>query len=398
MWQEAMMKQYRIILVCLLLVLTAGAGAWAAPITGSTQPDTTPDTAAAPAADADEPAGGDDLGATVIEFSVLPSVDDPTQMETVVILQRGGGRRVCVNLKSTDVIVRSYRKRGDEPFEPPIPSEFRGLTSGNSGILEAFNGTKVFIRPHTPEDTFANPDECFVTGEAEGCFLPDVEDCDQTLEEGDVACVMGTISRTGCTLADHTNLTRQMRILVTLNQPPGEEPIITAADIPGAPELPVPPEGPEGGLPEGPGEGGPTDEAPTDGGGGGELLVPPHIGLTIPAAEAELAKFGLSVGTVTVNVLFASLDNGIVRSARAAELTVCNPDPAPETCEAVASVAITIDSTCEEGTPTSLFPLGCDLTGEASLAAAIPEPSSLALFAMGLGLLILIAMWRRRRS
>lgn len=385
MWQEAMMKQYRIILVCLLLVLTAGAGAWAAPISGSTQPDTTPDTAAAPAADADEPTGGDDPGATVIEFSVLPSIDDPTQMETVVILQRGGGRKVCINLKSTDVIVRSYRKRGDEPFEPPIPSEFRGLTSGNSGILEAFNGNKVFIRPRTPEDTFENPDECFVTGEAEGCFLPDVDDCDQTLEEGDVACIMGTISRTGCTLADHTNLTRQMRILVTLNQPPGEEPIITAGDLPGAPEIPVPPEAPEGGLPEGPGPGGPTDETPPVGGGGGSLVaVPDVIGRTLADATALIKGVGLIVGPVTTVTVVVSLGNPFIRSARAQGCLVervCDQFPLPTD---VTGILVA------QGTSVSLVIVVA--------ADAIPEPSSLALFAMGLGLLIVVTIWRRRRS
>ncbi len=386
MWQGAMIDRYRIFLVCLLLASTGLTDAWAAPITGSTQPDTTPDTAAAPAADADEPAGGDDPGATVIEFSVLPSADDPTRMETVVILQRGGGRRVCVNLKSTDVIVRSYRKRGDEPFEPSIPSEFRGLTSGNAGVLEAFNETKVFIRPYTPEDTFDNPDECFVTGEAEGCFLPDVEDCDQTLEEGDVACIMGTISRTGCSLADHTKLTRETRILVTLNQPPSEEPIITAADIEAAPELPVPPEAPEGGLPEGPGPGGPTGEVPIVSSGGGSLVpVPNVIGMTLADAEAAIIAADLMLGDVTEETadVVGSLGNPFIRSARA------------QVCVA--------ERVCSQ------FPLSTDVTGilvaqgtSVSVGigvalAAIPEPSSLALFAMGLGLLILIT-WRRRRS
>jgi hypothetical protein len=385
MRQEAMTKPYRIILVCLLLVLTAVAGARAAPITGSNQPDATPDSAAAPAPQADAPAGGDDLGATVVEFSVLPSVDDPTQMETIVILQQGGGRRVCVNLKSSDVIARAYRKRGDEPFAPE-PGAIRGLTSGHTGFLEGFNETRVFIRPDTPEDTFADPDECFVTGETEGCFIPDVDDCDQPLEEGDVACIMGTISRTGCTLADHTNLTRQMRILVTLNQPPGEEPIITAADVVGAPELPVPPEGPAGGLPGGPGPGGPTGEAPPGGGGGGSLVpVPNVIGLTLAEAEAAINAAGLRLGAVTRETVVASLGNPFIRSARAQVFF-------PDLCRIVERV-------CQQFPPPGiLVALGSSVGVVLGVgAAAIPEPSSLVLFAMGLGLLILIT-WRRRRS
>ncbi len=391
MWQGAMIDRYRIFLVCLLLASNGLTGAWAAPITGSNQAEPASESERPPPSGPGAPAVVGDPVATVIEFSVMPSADDPTRMETVVILQHGGGRKVCVNLKSTDVIARSYRKRGDEPFEPRIPSELRGLTSGDVGSLVGFNGTSVFIRPNTIDDTFTNQDECFITGEAEGCFLPDEDDCDQPLEEGDVACVMGTISRTGCALADHTKLTRQMKILVTLNQPPGEEPIITAADIPGAPGLPVPPEGPEGGLPEGPGPGGPTNESPPVGSGGGSLVpVPNVLGLTRDVAEERIIAAGLRLGTVTEVDVAGSLGNPFIRSARA-----------QESCQ---SATIVVDTVFEQD------PCPTDITGIlvaldtlinltiAQSSAAIPEPSSLALFAMGLGLLILITMWRRRRS
>jgi hypothetical protein len=375
----------------LLVVVGASAAGLAAPITGSNQAVPATDAEQAPPFDPNRPEAAADASATVIEFSVLPSADDPTQMETIVILQQGGGRRVCVNLKSTDVITRSYRKRGDEPFSPAIPGDIRGLTSGDTGSLVGFNDTKVFFRPLTIDDTFTDTDECFIAGEAEGCFLPGEDDCDQPLEEGDVACVMGTISRTGCALADHTNLTRQMRILVTLNQPPGEEPIITAADIPGAPQLPVPPEGPEGGLPEGPGPDGPTGEAPPVGGGGGSLVpVPNVLGLTLADAEAKIIAADLRLGTVTTVTVVGSLGNPFIRSARA-----------QESCQ---SATVVVDTVFEQD------PCPTDITGIlvaldtlinlriAQGPAAIPEPSSLALFAMGLGLLILITMWRRRRS
>ncbi len=61
---------------------------------------------------------------------------------------------------------------------------------------------------------------------------------------------------------------------------------------------------------------------------------------------------------------------------------------------------------CEPGDVTSQSPVAGTLVPEGSAvnlvlcppAAPIPEPSTLALFAMGLVLLIVITMWRRRRS
>ena len=361
----------------LLVVVGASAAGLAAPITGANQAEPAADTDQAPAPRAGAPAAIGNSNDMVIEFSVLPSADDPTQMETVVILQRGGGRRVCVNLKSTDVIVRSYRKRGDEAFTPSIPGDIRGLTSGDTGELVGFNETNVFIRPHTLDDGFTNSDECFVATDAEGCFLPVDDDCDQTLEEGDVACVMGTISRTGCSLVDHAGLTRQMRILVALNQPPGEAPIITAADIAGAPEL-APPDQPGAALPGGPAPGGPTDGTTIGGGGGGDLVdVPNVIGMTLEQATTTIIGASLVVGNVTIQgQQTGSLMDTIVRPAHAEEEPKCCVQD-PVACEVCRAEGTSVDMVfCPE--------------------AAIPEPSTLALFATGLGLLILFA-WRRRR-
>ncbi len=374
-----MINPYRIFLVCLLLASNGLTGAWAAPITGSNQAEPTPGADEAPAPDAVTRAPVGNPDATVIEFSVMPSADDPTRMETVVIVQQSGRRRVCVNLKSTDVITRSYRKRGDEPFSPAIPGDIQGLTSGDTGSLVGFNDTSVFIRPHTIDDTFTNQDECFIAGEVEGCFLPDEDDCDQPLEEGDVACVLGTISRTGCSVLDHAGLARQLRILITLNQPPGEAPIITAADIAAAPEIVVAPEGPGADLPAGPAPAGPTAAAPPGGGGGGEFItIPDVIGLTIDVAKAEIILAGGEVGNVTVVNNVTWLENVIIRPARAQD---------PDLAETIGQSFVGV---CELPCPP------VDLVGQ--FAAAIPEPPSLALFAMGLGLLILITWWRRRSS
>ncbi len=374
----------------LLVVVGASAAGLAAPITGSNQAVPATDAAQAPSpADA---AFGGDANAVVIEFSVMPSADDPTRMETIVILQQGGGRRICVNLKSTDVITRSYRKRGGEPFSPAIPGDIRGFTSGDTGSLVGFNDTTVFIRPHTIDDTFTNQNECFIAGEAEGCFLPDGEDCDQRLEEGEVACVLGTISRAGCSLLDHASLSRQMRVLVALNQPPGEAPIITAADIAQAPEVIVTPEEPGADLPTGPAPDGPTGEAPPSGGGGGEdlVIVPNVVGLSVPVGIGVMTNARLTVGTVVVTRQFSALDDLFISSARAA---ICLPEPA--LCD---DPGATIDSQdCVPGESVPPFTV-CNLTaGLLVIPPDIPEPSSLALFAAGLGLLILMTWWRRRR-
>jgi hypothetical protein len=362
----------------LLVIVGASAAGLAAPITGVNQAEPTPGADEVPAPDAATRAPVGNPGATVIEFSVMPSADDPTRMETVVILQQGGGKKVCVNLKSTDVITRAYRKSGDEPFIPSIPGDIRGLTSGDSGELVGFNESKLFIRPHTLDDEFTNSDECFVTTDAEGCFLPVDDDCDQTLEEGDVACILGTISREGCSVLDHAGLARQLRILITLNQPPGEAPIITAADIAAAPEI-VTLEQPGADLPGGPAPGGPTDGTTVGGSGGGANLVdvPNVIGMTLGQATSAITGASLVVGNVTIAGQQAgSLMDTIVRPAHAQEVSVVvtqDPDPCQVCVVPFTPVAMVL-----------------------SAQAAIPEPSTLALFATGLGLLILFA-WRRRR-
>jgi len=378
--------------LALLLVTSASTLGLAAPITGSNQAVPATDAERAPPVAPNRPGAAADASATVIEFSVLPSADDPTRMETIVILQQGGGRTICVNLKSTDVIVRSYRKRGDEPFAPAVPGDIRGLTSGDTGSLIGFNETSVFIRPHTIDDEFTNQNECFIAGEAEGCFLPDEEDCDQRLEEGEVACVLGTISRVGCSLLDHASLSRQMRIFIVLNQPPGEEPIITAADIAQAPEIIVTPEEPGADLPTGPAPAGPTAEAPPEGSAGGEdlVIVPDVVGLSVPVGIRLLTNARLTVGTVVVTRQFSALDDLFISSAWA---FTCLPEP--ELCD---NPGAKISS--QDCVPNTLVPPStvCNLTAVLLVTSPdIPEPSSLALFATGLGLLILMTWWRRRR-
>ena len=388
-----------------LLLCALAATALAAPITGENEPEPFGESADAPDTPAlQDPAAlgpasavlegdSDDM---IIEFSILPSADDPTKMETLVILQRGAGRQICVNLKSTDVIVRSYLKRGDEPFAPAIPGDIRGLTSGNTGSLIGFNETNVFIRPHTIDDDFTSQDECFIAGEAEGCFLPEEgADCDQSVAEGEIACVQGA-SIAGCSVVDHAGLSRQLRVLVALNQPGDEVPIVAPSEVAQAPE--AAPEDVGSDLPAAPpAPAGPTDEAPpidTGGGGGaGPVLVPDVVGMPVPVGIQVLTDAGLTVGTVTVTRQFSALDDLFIRSAWA--FTCVGPNP--EDCDNPNAITTDQGPDCVAGTEVVPLTVCNNYMGVLVLSPDIPEPPSLALFAAGLGLLILMSWWRRRR-
>lgn len=374
----------------LVLAAAASAHGFAAPITGETQPDPSGAPAEAPplpalqdpAAQAPtQPAFDGSPDATVLEFSIVPSASDPNKMETVIIVQQQGGKNICVNQSTGDIISRGYRRRGNEPFDPPVPSELRGLTSGDSGELVGFNDIKVFIRPHSSADEFTNTDECFQVSDVEACFVPDAEDCDQLLHQGDFICVGDSISNSGCPVVDHANLMRQLRILMALNAPPGETPIITAADLGRAPELaPQNGEGAPGGLPAGAGPAGPTAGAPFSGSGGGVDLIPvPNVvGMTLQQASAAITAVGLTVGNVTTEGEAAGLSIPSIISparAQAPQSVVSQTPPAGTLVPALTPVSLVLSAA----------------------AADIPEPSSLALFVMGLGLLVLVTRWQRRR-
>ncbi len=141
---------------------------------------------------------------------------------------------------------------------------------------------------------------------------------------------------------------------------------------------------PSADLPTGPAPAGPTAFAPPSGsgGGGGEELVdvPNVIGLTLEQAITTIIGADLVVGNVTIQgQQTGSLMDTIVRPAHASEEPKCCVQD-PVACEICVEPGTSVDMVfCPE-------------------AAAIPEPSTLALFATGLGLLVLIAWrWRRRQ-
>lgn len=387
--RRALSRMPPLIFSLLLGLAFASATVLAAPITGETESESAGEPASPlmlqdPTAPAVEPSFGEDADATVIEFSVVPSASDPNKMVTVIIVQQKGGKKICVNQNNADIISRGYRPQGEAPFNPNLPGEIRGLSSGDSGELVGFNDIKVFIRPHSSADEFTDTDECFQVAEVEACFVAGEEDCDQSLEEGDFICVGTSISNSGCPVVDHANLMRRLRIMMALNQPLGEAPIITAAGLAAAADLALPngDTGATGGDPAaGPAPEGPTAETTFSGSGGGENLVavPSLIGLTLEQASAIITGLGLVVGNVTTQDQQAGL---LMPSLiRAAHAQACEP-------------GTVITQTPAAGTPVPPgTPINLVLCAE---LAAIPEPSSLALFAVGLGLLILFT-WSRRR-
>ncbi len=148
-----------------------------------------------------------------------------------------------------------------------------------------------------------------------------------------------------------------------------------------APELALPSGEPgesDGEPPAGPAPAGPTDEGDLGDSGGG-LAVPNLIGLTLEEAESVLAGLGLVVGTITIQDQQAGYRfPSLIPLAHAQE---CPP-------------GTVIDQTPVAGTPTTLGSavdiVLCPPSDD------IPEPSSLGLFVVGLGLLILFT-WSRRR-
>ena len=111
--------------------------------------------------------------------------------------------------------------------------------------------------------------------------------------------------------------------------------------------------------------------------------MPNVIGLKLADGLAEMSNAGVTVGTVDVNTQFSSLDNGIIRSARAAVIN----------CDAADCSDAIINSQDQDGGVVWDF---VDVNLTAVQVVAIPEPATLKLFAVGLILLVLIVWWRHR--
>jgi hypothetical protein len=326
---------------------------------------------------------------TVIEFSVLPSASDLDKMETIIVLQRAGGRDICVNHNASDLIIRAYTS-DPETFTPTVPSEIVGLTTGHRGQFVGFNEARLFIKPATEGDLFNNPNECFVVDGLDGCFAPATIDCDQQLQQGDFVCVLDVIRQRDCAIGDHTDLERQLRIMLALNAPLGTEPIITAAGIRETQELTQAPDfgGRVGGLPSGFGAAPNFSSGFSGSGGSQQVIVPNVVGLPLSSAQSVLTSVGLTVGQIT-----ASQQSGIEQLG-ALLISTAHAQISPAALPAGVNISsIVVSQTPATGT---LVPLGTPVSLVAAAAADIPEPSTLGLSAVGFGLVLLFA-WRTRR-
>lgn len=350
-----------VVLTGMVLLSLAAGGALSAPIVGSEPGDTGSVTGRAPGLPALVPGGTIDPNSTVLDVSVGTEKGDPNQPVVTVTVHQTGGRRVCVDVRSTDLITRAYRPVGDEPFV--IDSVLTGDISGDSADLKGFNKDWVFLRPHSANDNFPVATECFKfdVGDAEGCFVPSDDDCPQELGQGDYLCVGEFVSTTECDLGDHVNALRLLRILLALNQP-----VDLTAIAPGAGAQPT------AGLIGPTGTGGPGQRLPAgrlgpilavgfSGGGGGLISVPNVVGLSLAAAQSLLAAAGLVVASVQP-------------AAAGGQFVVAQSPIGGTLVEPQTGVSLVLE-------------LG-----------DIPEPATFGLFAVGLLLLVLLVRLKRPKT
>ena len=321
--------------------------------------------------------------AAVIQFSILPSPANPDRLETTIVVQQDGGRKICVNHTSPAIIVRGYQSDAD-PFDPDLLSRIEGQKSGDVGELAGFNSKKLFIRPRGTDDRFDLPDEPFSVGQYKGVFRRDQVECDQELSEGDYACLDEVIRTYNCDLTRHAALVRDLRIAIALNstqiiEPSSGEPLNGSGIGPFGPVNGAinPPSGTTGAAPSFTG-------SFSGSGGDGLVLVPDLIGLPVGNATSLVTSIGFVVGNVVKKSKSASLFEGLF-------IGTAHAQGAPSDC-------IVIDQFPSQG---ERVPVGTaiDLTCQINIAAvAVSEPSSSALFLFGLVALASSLWFSRKRS
>jgi hypothetical protein len=310
-------------------------------------------------------------------------------MTCVTIL---GELEVCAQLPA-GVIRRSYL--ADPEQQPSVV--VKGTTSGDQGTIADVQETygpgegTLDIVPAELEDEFGEPAEQFeIGGIYKGDFTETWQDC-VPLAAGQEITVFpgGFYSAAELASEEMRDANRNLLILIALN-----------SEEAGA-ESPEADDGGSGGG-QSPGQGGsPTDpppgSQPGDGdngdgidipppplppvGGGGEdpLFIPNVLGLTLPAATAEITGDGFVVGSVTFQSASAQPPGGVfIRSAQAQEEPVV-VDQKPKGGEQKL-----------RGTSVDLVMSGSPI--------AVSEPSSLALLVVGLFLLAMLATVRRYKK
>jgi hypothetical protein len=322
----------------------------------------------------------------------------PDDTMTCVTIQ--GELEVCAQLPA-GVIRRSYLADPDQqpsvvaPTAEDIDEAIKGTTSGDQGTIADVKETygpgegTLDIVPAEPEDEFVDPAEQFqIGGIYKGDFTTTWQDC-VPLPAGQEITVFpgGYFSNIDLASDEMLNSERNLKILIALNTE-GVQLDPATATAPATPgQSPGDPNVPDGGSSDGTGGdggGGNGDTPPPtlpppgggSGGGGDEFIVPNVLGLTLPAATAEINSAGFVVGTVTFQSADARPPGGLfIGYAHAqTEPTVVGQNPNG-------------GASRPKGDPVDL-----DMSGP---LLPVPEPSSLALFILGLALLAML-LWVRR--
>jgi hypothetical protein len=346
---------------------------------------------AAPVAEPQAEPEADTSGSTIFICDV--GSDGTT---TCVTIQ--GELEVCANLPA-GIIRRSYLADPEQqpsvvpPTADDIDRPIAGITSGSQGsvvdVQEIYGpgeGT-LDIVPAEAVDEFDDPAEQFqIEGVYKGDFTTAWEGC-KILAAGQEITVFpgGFFSDVDLASDEMLDADRNLKILIALNTEGLQIDPLTAT----TPRTPAGQLGDgefadvgssdgTGGAAGGDGTGGTNPPPPGDFSAGGTdmAIVPDVLGMTLPAATAEINGAGFSVGNVTVQSADARPPGGLfIGSAHAQEEPTVvgqNPDGGEEK---------------PRGSNVNLVMSG--------LPIAISEPSSLALLFLGLALLAML-LWVRR--
>ena len=332
---------------------------------------------------------GSDPKRTIIHFTILPSLDDPTVYETRVYVQRRGDQEVCVALTAPDIISRGYTPEDGVIFEPEVPATIVLKESNETGELIGYNESKLFIRPHSPTYEF-DTDECFTVGDFEGCLVEGDLACDEILEENQEVCIGQNGITAICSRGlDHAQSVDDLLKLIATNAL--APPVITEAG-PAQPGLPGD-FGP-GDIFQAPEVGSPTsplppissptvsDVVPLVGGGGTDpnlVLVPDVAGQTVQEATETIEAATLFVSDVVIEEDLTPIIVGGLSIIGTAHAQIIEPG----ICVSGLSTRTDPPKDTEVFENTGVMLFVCPT------AADVPEPASILIFVTGLLLLVI---------
>jgi PASTA domain len=320
---------------------------------------------------------------------------DPAQLETASVARFEALADVLDEFNAGAAGPGGCPAQSDPFSSADIGEVIEGLETRDAGTVVALDqrygrgGGVMTIRPQGEGDQFVTADEPFtVAGVPKAEFTTELADCvDLAAGQQTTVEVDGLPSAPQLASAAFLSRERLMRVLVAINDPAQAAEVAPAAGA-AATTLSTAPALPSGATARGGSGGGeaslgafPSATLPSVGGGGGGggddfVLVPDVVGVTVSEASIILAGVGLRIGNVT-STQRAAMIPGVIGVAQAQESM------------------IVVDQNPEAGELVSLDdPPAVDLEVEAP-PDAIPEPTSLLLFATGLALIVIVLMRRR---